>query len=112
MGGNAGGVDLGNLGLVAGDDGEGLAVRGGEDGVGTVFAAAFEHHGRPTRVEIDMTDAHLWDLTGVAAVDKVVFRYRRQGAQVDLIGMNEAGRTLIDKLGRHDKSHLPVGAAH
>jgi SulP family sulfate permease len=77
-----------------------------------VFAAAFEHHGRPTRVEIDMTDAHLWDLTGVAAVDKVVFRYRRQGAQVDLIGMNEAGRTLIDKLGRHDKSHLPVGAAH
>lgn len=77
-----------------------------------MFAAAFEHHGRPTRVEIDMTDAHLWDLTGVAAVDKVVFRYRRQGAQVDLIGMNEAGRTLIDKVGRHDKNHLPVGAAH
>ncbi len=26
-----------------------------------------------------MTDAHLWDLTGAAAVDKVVFRYRRRG---------------------------------
>lgn len=45
-----------------------------------LFAASFEHHGHPKRVEIDMTDAHLWDLTGVAAVDKVVFRYRRQGA--------------------------------
>ena len=74
-----------------------------------VFAAAFEHHGHPVRVEIDMTETHLWDLTGVAAVDKVVFRYRRQGAEVEVIGMNEAGQTLIDKVGRHDKGHLPSG---
>ena len=77
-----------------------------------VFAAAFEHHGHPTRVEIDMTGAHLWDLTGVAAVDKVVFRYRRQGAEVEVIGMNEAGRTLIDRVGKHDKDHLPAATGH
>jgi SulP family sulfate permease len=77
-----------------------------------VFAAAFEHHGHPKRVEIDMTGAHLWDLTGVAAVDKVVFRYRRQGAEVEVIGINAAGRTLIDRVGKHDKDHLPVVAAH
>jgi SulP family sulfate permease len=78
-----------------------------------VFAAAFEHHGHPTRVEIDMADAHLWDLTGVAAVDKVVFRYRRQGAAVEVTGMNEAARTLVDRVGKHDKSHLPgVAAPH
>jgi SulP family sulfate permease len=76
-----------------------------------LFAASFEHHGHPTRVEIDMTDAHLWDLTGVAAVDKVVFRYRRQGARVDLIGMNAAGQTLVDRVGKSDKSHLPAGGA-
>ncbi len=75
-----------------------------------LFAASFEYHGHPRRVEIDMTQAHLWDLTGVAAVDKVVFRYRRQGAVVELIGMNEAGRTLVDQVGKHDKSHLPGGA--
>lgn len=77
-----------------------------------VFAAAFEHHGHPERVEIDMTGAHLWDLTGVAAVDKVVFRYRRQGAVVTVIGMNEAGQSLIDRVGKHDKDHLPIGAKH
>ncbi|MBU1347292.1 MAG: SulP family inorganic anion transporter [Alphaproteobacteria bacterium] len=77
-----------------------------------LFAASFEHHGHPTRVEIDMTGAHLWDLTGVAAVDKVVFRYRRQGAEVLVSGMNEAGRTLIDRLGKHDKDHLPAATAH
>ncbi|MBB3870594.1 SulP family inorganic anion transporter [Brevundimonas mediterranea] len=77
-----------------------------------LFAASFEHHGRPKRVEIDMTDAHLWDLTGVAAVDKVVFRYRRQGAQVDVIGMNQAARTLVDQVGRFEKEHLPTAAVH
>ncbi len=75
-----------------------------------VFAAAFEHHGHPTRVEIDMTDAHLWDLTGAAAVDKVVFRYRRQGAEVVLTGMNAASQTLVTRVGRHEKQHLPKGA--
>jgi SulP family sulfate permease len=59
-----------------------------------------------------MTQAHLWDLTGVAAVDKVVFRYRRQGWEVELIGMNAAAQTLIDRVGRHDKSHLPAGLSH
>ncbi len=77
-----------------------------------LFAASFEHHGHPSRVEIDMTEAHLWDLTGAAAVDKVVFRYRRQGAEVDLIGMNEATTTLIGRVGQHDKTHLPQGAGH
>ena len=77
-----------------------------------LFAASFEHHGHPKRVEIDMTEAHLWDLTGAAAVDKVVFRYRRQGAQVDIIGMNQAAQTLVDLVGRFEKEHLPAGAAH
>jgi SulP family sulfate permease len=77
-----------------------------------LFAAAFEFHGRPRRVEIDLTGAHLWDLTAVAAVDKVVFRYRRQGAEVQVIGMNQAAATLVERVGRHDKTHLPEGAGH
>jgi sulfate permease, SulP family len=75
-----------------------------------VFAASFEHHGHPTVVEIDMSNAHLWDVTGVVAVDKVVFRYRRQGARVVVSGMNVAAQTLVAKLGRHEKEHLPAGA--
>jgi SulP family sulfate permease len=75
-----------------------------------VFAASFEHHGHPTVVEIDMSNAHLWDVTGVVAVDKVVFRYRRQGARVVVSGMNLAAQTLVTKLGRHEKEHLPTGA--
>lgn len=76
----------------------------------SLFEAAFEFHGKPRRVEIDLTDVHLWDQTAVAAVDKVVFRYRRQGAAVEVIGMNEAAATLVERVGRHDKTHLPEGA--
>lgn len=77
-----------------------------------LFEAAFEFHGKPERVEIDLTEAHLWDQTAVAAVDKVVFRYRRQGAVVRVVGMNAAAATLVDRVGRHDKTHLPEGAGH
>ena len=76
-----------------------------------LFAASFEHHGHPNRVEIDLSEAHLWDLTGVAAVDKVVFRYRRQGAEVVVTGMNAAARTLVERVGKFEKVHLPAGAA-
>ncbi|MBI1407857.1 MAG: STAS domain-containing protein [Caulobacter sp.] len=81
-------------------------------GSADLFAAEFEFHGHPKRVEIDLSGVHIWDLTGVAAVDKVVFRYRRQGAEVVLSGMNAASATLVDKVGRHDKSHLPAGGGH
>jgi SulP family sulfate permease len=81
-------------------------------GSADLFTAQFEFHGHPRRVEIDVTDLHIWDLTGVAAVDKIVFRYRRQGAEVVLNGMNKASATLIDKVGHHDKRHLPAGGSH
>ena len=77
-----------------------------------LFAAAFEYHGQPERVVIDMREAHLWDITAVAAVDKVVFRYRRRGVKVEVHGMNAAAQTLVTRTGRHDKAHLPEGAAH
>ncbi len=55
------------------------------------------------KVRVDITHAHLWDLTAVSALDKVVLKFRREGTEVELIGMNEASATLVDKLGIHDK---------
>ena len=68
-----------------------------------LFAAGFEHHGQPLRVLIDLSGAHLWDLTGVDALDRVVLKYRRQGAEVEVTGMNAAARTLVERVGVHDK---------
>ncbi|WP_300427908.1 STAS domain-containing protein, partial [uncultured Thalassolituus sp.] len=56
-----------------------------------------------SKVTIDLTQAHFWDITSVSALDKVVIRFRREGAEVELIGMNDATSTIVDRFGVHDK---------
>ncbi|WP_297804627.1 SulP family inorganic anion transporter [uncultured Brevundimonas sp.] len=63
-----------------------------------LFTASFEHHGQPQRVDIDMSNAHIWDQTGVAALEKVVARYQARGAEVRLTGLNNASRDMLDRL--------------
>ena len=39
----------------------------------------------------------------MAALDRVVLKFRREGTEVELLGMNEASATLVDRLAAHDK---------
>lgn len=55
------------------------------------------------KVVIDLKHAHFWDITAVSALDKVVIKFRREGAEVEIIGMNEASATIVDRFGVHDK---------
>jgi len=54
---------------------------------------------------IDLTRAHFWDITAVGALDKVVLKFRRDGADVEVIGLNEASATIVDRFGVHDKPY-------
>lgn len=72
------------------------------------FVASFDLRERVSRVVIDLTRAHFWDITAVGALDKVVLKFRREGAEVEVIGMNEASATIVDRFGVHDK---PAAAA-
>ena len=67
------------------------------------FAAGFDFKEVIERVVIDVSQAHFWDLTSVGALDKVVLKFRREGATVDLVGMNEATATIVDRLAIYDK---------
>lgn len=69
----------------------------------TDFAARFDFKEVLEHVTIDVSGAHFWDLSAVGALDKVVLKFRREGTRVDIIGLNEASRTLVDRLGVHDK---------
>lgn len=55
------------------------------------------------KVVIDLTQAHFWDITSVSALDKVVIKFRREGTEVELIGLNEASATIVDRFAVHDK---------
>jgi SulP family sulfate permease len=67
------------------------------------FADAFDFREALARVRIDVSHAHFWDLTSINALDKVVLRFRREGAAVELVGLNEASKTIVDRLAMHDK---------
>ncbi len=54
-------------------------------------------------LDIDVGRAHFWDLSAVGALDTVVVKFRREGTEVEILGMNEASATLVDRLGVHDK---------
>ena len=67
------------------------------------FIAAFDFKEAVAKVRIDVSHAHFWDLTSVGALDKVVLKFRREGAEVEVIGLNEASATIVDRLAIHDK---------
>jgi SulP family sulfate permease len=67
------------------------------------FIAAFDFKEALAKVCIDVSHAHFWDLTAVGALDKAVLKFRREGAEVEIIGLNEASATIVDKLAMHDK---------
>ena len=67
------------------------------------FNASFDFKEVIEKVVIDVSRAHFWDITAVSALDKVVIKFRREGTDVEVIGLNEASSTLIDKFAIHDK---------
>jgi SulP family sulfate permease len=67
------------------------------------FIAAFDFREALEKVIIDVSHAHFWDLTSVGALDKVVLKFRREGTEVEILGMNEASATIVNKLATHDK---------
>jgi SulP family sulfate permease len=66
------------------------------------FTKAFDFKEAVETVIIDLTHAHFWDITAVSSLDKVVIKFRREGATVTIVGMNEATATVVDKFGVHN----------
>ncbi|TCM15753.1 SulP family sulfate permease [Novosphingobium sp. PhB165] len=62
-----------------------------------IFADRFDLRDTARSVRIDLTAAHLWDVTAVGALEVLVDKLRRHGIAVDLIGLNEASAILVDR---------------
>lgn len=64
------------------------------------------------RIVIDLTHAHFWDISAIGALDAVVMKERRRGLDVEVVGLNEASTTMVERYGVHDKDdadmlHIP-----
>ena len=67
------------------------------------FIAAFDFKEVVQQVRIDVSRAHFWDISAISALDKVVMKFKREGTAVEVIGLNEASSTLVDRFAIHDK---------
>lgn len=67
------------------------------------FMNAFDFKEALDSVVIDVSAAHIWDISSVQALDMAVLKFRRDGTEVEIIGMNQASETIVDKLATHDK---------
>ncbi|MCT2593122.1 SulP family inorganic anion transporter [Streptomyces sp. N2-109] len=58
----------------------------------------FDYRDDPDDVVIDLTDAHIWDASSVAALDAVETKYAKRGKKVTIIGLNEPSAEMHGKL--------------
>ncbi len=75
------------------------------------FQNAFDFREVIDRVVIDVHEAHFWDISAVAMLDKVVLKFRREGAEVEIIGLNEASATLVERFATHNREGAVLDAA-
>ena len=66
------------------------------------FMAAFDFKESIDKVTINLSKAHFWDVTAVQALDRVVIKFRREGTEVELVGLNEASATVVDRYAVHN----------
>ena len=69
----------------------------------TDFVNSFNYKDNMQVVEIDLSNAHVWDDSAVGAIDKVVMKFRQNDKTVKLSGVNQDSTQLIDKLAVYDK---------
>lgn len=67
------------------------------------FVEAFDFKEVLDRVVIDVSQAHFWDISAVGTLDKAILKFRREGTEVSVIGLNEASASMVDRFAIHDK---------
>ncbi len=55
---------------------------------------AFDYADDPPNVLIDLSRAHLWDASAVAALDAIERHYARHGVEVEITGLNDRSQEL------------------
>ena len=77
------------------------------------FHAAFDFREEEVKsVVIDLSAAHFWDITAINALDRVVLKFRHHDIAVEIVGMNQATATMVERLAVHDKGDGVLAAGH
>lgn len=76
------------------------------------FANGFDFREQVDIIEIDLTDAHVWDASAVAEIDRVVLKLRANGATVHVSGLNAGSNALVERLGNYQDPNAILASGH
>lgn len=68
-------------------------------GTMTYFIEQFHFTENTEQIVIDLSRSHVWDHSAVAAISKVVSKYRQLGKHVSIEGLNKESQSLVDRIG-------------
>lgn len=74
----------------------------------TDLVSSFDFKEEIKHVIIDFSNAHLWDDSAVGAIDKIVFKFKQNGTDVSIVGLNKDSSTLVKKLAVYDKANAKM----
>ena len=72
------------------------------------FIKAFVFDEKIKKVNIDVSEAHFWDLSAVAALDRVVDKYKKKNIIINVIGLNLASKTIVSKLSEVENKNMDI----
>ncbi|PPK92200.1 SulP family sulfate permease [Kineococcus xinjiangensis] len=61
----------------------------------------FDYNCDRRNVIIDLSDAHIWDASTVAALDAITTKYEARGKSVEIVGLNRASAAMHARLAGH-----------
>ena len=56
------------------------------------------------QITIDVSEAHFWDISAIGALDRVMLKARRHGHNVEVIGLNAASETMVERFATHRRA--------
>ncbi len=69
------------------------------------FLQGFDIYEHPEEIIIDMNSAHIWDQSGVVALDQIIRKFKNGGSKVEIIGLNKESLNLFERLGGLETNH-------
>lgn len=74
------------------------------------FLEAFDFTVQNEKIIIDFSNTHVWDDSGVGAIDKVVLKYYENKNEVKIVGLNATSQQLVDKLAIYNDKNAKMPA--
>ncbi|MES9745239.1 SulP family inorganic anion transporter [Priestia megaterium] len=75
------------------------------------FVNSFSFTEKQDQILIDFSEAHIWDDSAVAAIDKIVLKLKEQtSAEVKLTGLNDVSEELLQRLATYNKPNARASA--